>query len=50
VGLIVAGFEVAHLHIHVFGVEGLHDFDFRQAGSATQESLAPVAARLQAVM
>jgi histidine triad (HIT) family protein len=47
VGLVVAGFEVPHLHVHVFGVGGLRDFDFRQAGTATQESLAPVAARLR---
>ena len=50
VGLIVAGFEVPHLHIHVFGASGLGDFDFRQAGAATQETLAPVAARLRATL
>ena len=48
VGLIIAGFEVPHLHIHVFGASGLGDFDFRQAGAASQEALAPVAARLRA--
>jgi histidine triad (HIT) family protein len=48
VGLIIAGFEVPHLHIHVFGAGGLGDFDFRQAGAATQDALAPVAARLRA--
>jgi histidine triad (HIT) family protein len=48
VGLIIAGFEVPHLHIHVFGASGLGDFDFRQAGAASQEVLAPLAARLRA--
>jgi len=30
-GLVVAGFEVAHLHIHVFPAWGLKDFDFGRA-------------------
>jgi len=50
VGLIIAGFEVPHLHVHVFGASGLGDFDFRHAGTASQETLAPVAARLRAAL
>jgi histidine triad (HIT) family protein len=50
VGVIVAGFEVPHLHIHVFGVVGLDSFDFRRAVNASQDDLAPVAARLRAAM
>ena len=50
VGLIIAGFEVPHLHIHVFGASGLGDFDFRQAGAASQDSLVPIASRLRAVL
>jgi diadenosine tetraphosphate (Ap4A) HIT family hydrolase len=50
VGLVVAGFEVPHLHVHVFGAYGLQTFDFAQARGADQEELADVAARLQAAM
>ncbi|MGH3718632.1 MAG: HIT family protein [Pseudonocardiaceae bacterium] len=30
-GLIVAGFEVAHLHLHVFPTWAINDFDFNAA-------------------
>jgi histidine triad (HIT) family protein len=50
VGLVVAGFEVPHLHVHVFGAYGLHTFDFAQAKAASQDELAGVAARLRAAM
>jgi histidine triad (HIT) family protein len=50
VGLIIAGFEVPHLHLHVFGVNGLGDFDFRQAGSASADALGEAAARLRAAL
>ncbi|MBA2811207.1 HIT family protein [Streptomyces sp. KM273126] len=32
-GLVVAGFEVPHCHLHVFPAWGLDDFDFRRAHS-----------------
>jgi len=50
VGLVVAGFEVAHLHVHVFGAYGLQTFDFAQARTADQAELAEVAAALRAAM
>jgi histidine triad (HIT) family protein len=50
VGLIIAGFEVPHLHLHVFGVNGLGDFDFRQARSATDGELGAAGARLRAAL
>lgn len=28
VGLVVAGFEVPHVHLHVFGANAMSDFDF----------------------
>jgi histidine triad (HIT) family protein len=34
VALIIAGFEVPHLHLHVFPAWGLGDFDFRNAQSS----------------
>jgi diadenosine tetraphosphate (Ap4A) HIT family hydrolase len=50
VGLVVAGFEVAHLHVHVFGAYGLQTFDFAQARAADKAELAAVAATLRAAM
>lgn len=39
-GLIVAGFEVPHLHLHVFPAYGLTDFDFGHVdASPSAESL-----------
>jgi diadenosine tetraphosphate (Ap4A) HIT family hydrolase len=32
-GLVVAGFEVPHAHLHVFPAWGLQDFDFARANS-----------------
>ncbi len=31
VGLIIAGFEVPHAHVHVFPASGMADFDFSRA-------------------
>ena len=39
VGLMIAGLEVPHLHIHVVPIDGVHDLDFANAGSATTEQL-----------
>jgi diadenosine tetraphosphate (Ap4A) HIT family hydrolase len=30
-GLLIAGFEVPHLHVHVFPAWGINDFDFAKA-------------------
>ena len=35
VGLMVAGFEVPHLHVHVWPVYSLHDFSFEHVDRAT---------------
>ena len=32
-GVVIAGFEVPHLHVHVFPAWGMGDFDFRNADS-----------------
>jgi len=50
VGLVIAGFEVPHMHVHVFGVAGLESFDFRLAREASQEELAVVAGRLRSAL
>lgn len=33
VGTVVAGFEVPHVHVHVFPTEEMDDFDFRNAAA-----------------
>jgi diadenosine tetraphosphate (Ap4A) HIT family hydrolase len=49
-GLIIAGLEVPHLHVHVFPVWSMEDFDFSRAQQATPEDLAAAAARLRAAL
>ena len=44
VGLIIAGFEVPHVHVHVFPASGMAAFDFAKANTA------PDAAALDADM
>jgi len=39
VGLIVAGYEVPHLHVHVIPTTSIREFNFALAGNATQEEL-----------
>jgi diadenosine tetraphosphate (Ap4A) HIT family hydrolase len=34
VGLIVAGYEVPHAHIHVIPTDGMHQLDFRNAAAS----------------
>jgi diadenosine tetraphosphate (Ap4A) HIT family hydrolase len=49
IGLIVAGFEVPHLHLHVFPSWSMADFDFAGAASMQpMDVLEPVAARIRA--
>ena len=33
VGTVIAGFEVPHVHVHVFPAQEMDDFDFRRAAS-----------------
>jgi histidine triad (HIT) family protein len=49
--LIVAGFEVEHLHLHVYPVWGLDDFDFSKADlGASAAGLDDAAARIRAAL
>ena len=49
--LIVAGFEVEHLHLHVYPVWGLGDFDFAKADAgASAADLDDAAARIRAAL
>lgn len=48
IGLIVAGFEVPHLHLHVFPSWGMDDFDFaRAAPMQSMDVLEPVASEIR---
>lgn len=36
VGLMIAGLEVPHLHIHVVPIDGVHDLDFANAAASVE--------------
>lgn len=46
VGLMIAGLEVPHLHIHVSPIWEVDDLDFSNATSATRDELEDAAARI----
>ena len=49
VGLMIAGLEVPHVHLHVTPIRGIHDMDFaNQDDSATAEELDAAADRVRA--
>jgi histidine triad (HIT) family protein len=51
VGLMIAGFEVPHVHIHVVPIDGMGDLDFAHADSrASATALDEAAARLRAAL
>lgn len=48
VGLMIAGFEVPHVHVHVLAIDSMADMDFANAATAVDhEELAAVATRLR---
>lgn len=48
VATVMAGFEVPHVHLHVFGADSMSDLDFANAATSVDQSeLAANAARLQ---
>lgn len=50
VGLMIAGLEVPHTHIHLVPVDSMADLDFAHARNAPAEELAQVAANIRAVL
>lgn len=51
IGLVIAGFEVPHTHIHVFGANNLADFNFANVDdSVTAEELGQQAKRLTEII
>ncbi|HSJ28659.1 MAG TPA: HIT family protein [Acidimicrobiia bacterium] len=50
VGLMIAGLEVPHLHLHLVPIWGVRDLDFAGASAATREDLEAAAARMVAAL
>jgi histidine triad (HIT) family protein len=50
VGLIIAGMEVPHTHLHVVPIDRESDLDFSHAGTASPEELAEAADRLRSAL
>lgn len=50
VGVVVAGLEVPHTHIHLFPVNELTDFDFTLAKDANVDDLAKAATSIRAAL
>jgi len=49
IGLVIAGLEVPHLHIHLVPINGVHDLDFANAArSVEREQLEEVASAIRA--
>lgn len=51
VGLMIAGLEVPHTHLHVVPIDGPHDLDFANAAASVErEELTRVAASIRAAL
>jgi diadenosine tetraphosphate (Ap4A) HIT family hydrolase len=50
IGLIIAGLEVPHTHVHVIPIDGMQDVDFAHASDTTPDALAETAAAIRAAM
>ncbi len=50
VGLMIAGLEVPHLHLHVVPIDAVHDLDFANAGAAERDDLEIEAERIRGAL
>jgi len=50
VGMIIAGFEVPHTHIHLIPVDCMEDFDFTKVFSPSAEALAANAEKVRGAL
>ena len=48
VGIMVAGLEVPHAHVHLVPIANVHDLNFANAQPAPSEELAQLAAKIRA--
>ena len=44
VGIVIAGFEVPHTHLHVIPINGMQDLEFSRAAASVDQSLLSAAA------
>lgn len=47
VGIVVAGFEVPHVHVHVFPADAMETFDFARARPRPDDEMDAAAARIR---
>ena len=38
IGMLIAGFEVPHVHVHVVPIDGMHHLDFTQADTSPDQA------------
>lgn len=51
IGLLIAGLEVPHMHIHLVPIDGVHDLDFANASTTTdRDDLEQTAAAIRDVL
>ncbi len=50
VGIVVAGFEVPHVHVHVFPTDDMAEFDFSRAAPRPDAEMDDAAARLRSAL
>lgn len=50
VGMMIAGLEVPHLHIHLVPMDDVHDLDFANASQAEREELEEAARAIEAAL
>jgi histidine triad (HIT) family protein len=50
VGVMVAGLEVPHCHVHLVPMDAIADLDFAKAAEASADELAAMATRIRAEM
>jgi histidine triad (HIT) family protein len=50
IGLMIAGLEVPHTHVHVIPIDGMQDLDFANASDTSPDALAATADAIRVVL
>ncbi len=50
IGLLIAGLEVNHVHIHLIPINNVKDLDFTQKANVTPEEIAEMAEKIKAAL